>query len=124
MDLTSMTEFLKINVFQPMILSNLMPEIICMKLSFSAVDLERSRDFMQLIDGYIPLRTVPVFRGNPRPAYFFHIFRQSRPTTLFSSAEPMRSKDLNEAFSNLTKAFILKCEAHSFDSQRRVRFGI
>ena len=116
LDATSMTWFLRKNVFQPIIEADLMPEIICMKLSFSAVELRNSRHFMQLIDGYILHKSVPVYRGTKRIAYFFHIFRQHRPTSLSSSAEPMRSKDLDEAFSNLTKAFILKCDAHLFDS--------
>ena len=112
MDLTSMTEFLKINVFQPMILSNLMPEIICMKLSFSVRDLRSCQDFMQLIGVYLPIKSVPVLRmirGTEKTICTFHIFKQNRPptppTSLVKMTIPPMARGLDKAFSDIVGKF-------------------
>jgi hypothetical protein len=114
--LPMMTEFLGNYVFGPMSMAGLMPEIICMKLVFSAVALRNNRDFVGLMRVYQLHETVPVLRGG-KAIYFFHIFKHRPPPEA-----TLRIKGLYEAFSNRTLEFISKCDM--FDSQRSVRFCI
>ena len=77
LNLGSMVELLRTDVFVPMTHASLLPEIICMKLCFTASELADSTDFMQMIAGYILLLTVPVTRkikSQETPVYFFHIY--------------------------------------------------
>jgi hypothetical protein len=67
------------NVFEPMKQCDLTPTVICIKLDFSADELNSCEIFKRMTQDYTIIQTVDVTR-NRTPVYYFHILKHNMET--------------------------------------------